>query len=105
MTKTEEMNFEILNLNKELIKENQRVVLQNEKWAKEEHKAKMEIFNLQRIKMIQEMSENIEPQALSAVKEFHELFGHPVLAMPLTPNEDRIELRIGLIQEELNELI
>lgn len=38
------------------------------------------------------------------VKEFHEFFGAPVLTEPTIPEKDRCDLRISLIQEELNEL-
>ncbi len=41
---------------------------------------------------------------LSQVKAFHELFDHPVLDTPTIPDKDRCDLRVGLIQEELNEL-
>lgn len=38
------------------------------------------------------------------VKEFHEKFKHPVLNEPTIPPKDRCQLRINLLQEELNEL-
>lgn len=41
---------------------------------------------------------------VASVKEFHELFDHPVLAAPAIPSEDRCALRVRLIQEELDEL-
>lgn len=40
---------------------------------------------------------------LERVAEFHELFGHPVLSEPTVP-VDRVELRINLLREELDEL-
>jgi len=42
--------------------------------------------------------------ALSQVKEFHKTFDVPVLKTPEIPSKERCELRISLIQEELNEL-
>lgn len=41
---------------------------------------------------------------LKQVEEFHKTFDQPVLDLPTIPNKDRCELRIKLIQEELNEL-
>ncbi len=38
------------------------------------------------------------------VKQFHEKFNHPILESPFIPDEKRCELRVNLIQEELNEL-
>jgi len=49
MEKTiEELNREILELNRDLLLDNQRVVRQNEQMAQEEHRKKMELFELQR---------------------------------------------------------
>lgn len=45
-----------------------------------------------------------EVEALKNVKEFHETFGQPVLKTPQLISKKRAELRIELIQEELNEL-
>lgn len=45
-----------------------------------------------------------EPQALNDVYEFHRTFHLPVLAKPGIPPEDRCNLRINLLQEELDEL-
>jgi predicted HAD superfamily Cof-like phosphohydrolase len=45
-----------------------------------------------------------EAQALSGVSDFHETFGLPVLDEPVIPSKARCELRISLLQEELNEL-
>ncbi len=42
--------------------------------------------------------------SLEQVKEFHKTFGHPIEEKPVIPSKDRCELRINLIQEELNEL-
>ncbi|MDX5320661.1 MAG: nucleoside triphosphate pyrophosphohydrolase family protein [Bacteroidota bacterium] len=44
------------------------------------------------------------PNSLAMVAEFHETFGHPVLNQPQIPDEKRCNLRVSLIQEELNEL-
>jgi predicted HAD superfamily Cof-like phosphohydrolase len=41
---------------------------------------------------------------LKKVKIFHETFGAPVLDKPQIPSKERCDLRISLIQEELNEL-
>lgn len=45
-----------------------------------------------------------EPKALNAVSEFHETFGLPVVDEPRIPSRERCELRINLLQEELDEL-
>ncbi len=44
------------------------------------------------------------PDALNAVKAFHTLFQHPVLDEPQIPSRKRADLRVSLLQEELNEL-
>lgn len=41
---------------------------------------------------------------LEKVELFHEVFGAPVLDKAELPSKDRVELRIRLLQEELNEL-
>lgn len=45
-----------------------------------------------------------EPAALSSVAAFHNTFHLPVLDDPIIPDAKRCELRINLLQEELNEL-
>lgn len=45
-----------------------------------------------------------EPQALNGVKDFHNLFGMPVLSEPTIPVKQRCALRISLLEEELQEL-
>lgn len=45
-----------------------------------------------------------EPSALTDVAKFHELFDLPILDKPTIPDTKRCELRISLLQEELNEL-
>lgn len=45
-----------------------------------------------------------EPQALTDVAKFMKAFTQPVLDVPTIPSADRCELRVNLIQEELNEL-
>ena len=45
-----------------------------------------------------------EPQALTDVAKFMKAFTQPVLDVPTIPSTDRCELRVDLIQEELNEL-
>lgn len=45
-----------------------------------------------------------EAEALNGVAAFHRLFKMPVLEKPAIPDEKRCELRIALLQEELDEL-
>ena len=45
-----------------------------------------------------------DPKALSDVAKFHELFNHPILKSPQIATKERCDLRVSLIQEELNEL-
>jgi len=45
-----------------------------------------------------------QPEALKMVADFHETFKHPILPEPSIPAEDRCNLRIALIAEELKEL-
>lgn len=42
--------------------------------------------------------------ALNQVAEFHKTFNAPILNEPTIPSKERCELRISLLQEELNEL-
>ncbi len=42
--------------------------------------------------------------ALNQVAEFHKTFNAPVLDQPQIPSKERCDLRISLLQEELNEL-
>ncbi len=42
--------------------------------------------------------------ALNQVNEFHKTFNVPVLENPNIPSNQRCELRVNLLQEELNEL-
>lgn len=42
--------------------------------------------------------------SLNQVAEFHETFKAPILETPQIPNKERSELRISLLQEELEEL-
>lgn len=42
--------------------------------------------------------------ALNQVAEFHKTFNAPILDTPTIPSKERCELRISLLQEELNEL-
>lgn len=42
---------------------------------------------------------------IALVREFHEVFGHPIQEAPLTPPVDRIKLRLNLIIEEQVEMI
>ena len=43
-------------------------------------------------------------QYLKSVAEFHETFKAPILENPQIPSKERCELRVSLLQEELNEL-
>ena len=45
-----------------------------------------------------------EPDSLTDVAKFHDTFGAPILDIPTIPAQDRCDLRVSLIQEELNEL-
>lgn len=45
-----------------------------------------------------------EPNGLNDVAQFHRTFGAPILDQPSIPSSDRCDLRVALIQEELNEL-
>ena len=42
--------------------------------------------------------------ALNQVAEFHKTFNAPILKSPKIPSKERCELRVSLLQEELNEL-
>jgi predicted HAD superfamily Cof-like phosphohydrolase len=42
--------------------------------------------------------------SLNQVAEFHKTFNAPILSEPQIPSNERCELRISLLQEELNEL-
>lgn len=50
------------------------------------------------------MSKFEEPKPLNDVAAFHNTFDLPILEAPIIPSADRCELRINLLQEELNEL-
>lgn len=43
-------------------------------------------------------------KALNSVAEFHSTFRHPIEKSPTIPSQQRCDLRVSLIQEELNEL-
>ncbi len=45
-----------------------------------------------------------EPNPLNDVAAFHTTFEMPIVDEPAIPNKERCELRISLLQEELNEL-
>ena len=45
-----------------------------------------------------------EANALNGVIKFHEVFKHPIHKNPGIPDRKRCDLRVELIQEELNEL-
>jgi predicted HAD superfamily Cof-like phosphohydrolase len=42
--------------------------------------------------------------SLNQVAEFHKTFNAPILDIPQIPSKQRCELRVALLQEELNEL-
>lgn len=44
-----------------------------------------------------------EPNGLNDVAKFHKVFGLPVIDSPSIPDHDRCQLRISLLQEELDE--
>ncbi len=48
------------------------------------------------------LMEKIDP--LNQVAEFHKTFNAPILDQPQIPSKERCELRVSLLQEELNEL-
>jgi len=50
------------------------------------------------------MSDYKEPNGLNDVAKFHETFSLPIEHQPIIPDEKRCELRVSLLQEELNEL-
>ena len=45
-----------------------------------------------------------QPDALNLVAEFHKTFKHPIITSPEIPSENRCQLRVALIAEELKEL-
>lgn len=45
-----------------------------------------------------------EPNSFAMVREFHQVFGHPVGDKPIVPDDDRQRLRLSLILEEAMEL-
>ena len=44
-------------------------------------------------------------KTIEQVSEFHKTFDAPILESPGIPSQDRCELRVSLMQEELNEII
>lgn len=46
----------------------------------------------------------IQPDTLNQVAEFHRTFDHPILLVPMIPDEKRCKLRVAFISEELKEL-
>ncbi|MBL7871760.1 MAG: nucleoside triphosphate pyrophosphohydrolase family protein [Cyclobacteriaceae bacterium] len=45
-----------------------------------------------------------QPDSLNLVAEFHKTFKHPILENPEIPSENRCNLRVSLLAEELKEL-
>jgi predicted HAD superfamily Cof-like phosphohydrolase len=50
------------------------------------------------------MLNNNYMKAIEQVSEFHKTFNAPILDKPQIPSRDRCDLRVNLLQEELNEL-
>jgi len=50
------------------------------------------------------MSTFKEPNGLNDVAKFHDTFSLPIEEKPIIPSSKRCELRVSLLQEELNEL-
>jgi predicted HAD superfamily Cof-like phosphohydrolase len=50
------------------------------------------------------MSTYKEPNGLNDVAKFHDTFSLPIEERPIIPHAKRCELRVSLLQEELNEL-
>lgn len=45
-----------------------------------------------------------QPDSLNLVAEFHKTFKHPILPKPAIPDENRCNLRVALLAEELKEM-
>ena len=45
-----------------------------------------------------------EPNTLEAVAQFHKVFQCPILQQPAIPSEDRCEIRVALLNEEIQDL-
>lgn len=45
-----------------------------------------------------------EPSALNDVSKFHETFNLPIISDPVIPSNERCDLRMNLLEEELKEL-
>ena len=45
-----------------------------------------------------------QPESLSMVAQFHNVFKHPILNTPQLPDDKRCKLRVSLLTEELKEL-
>jgi predicted HAD superfamily Cof-like phosphohydrolase len=45
-----------------------------------------------------------EPRPLNQVAEFHATFHHPIVEKPAIPSDERCQLRVSLLAEELKEL-
>jgi len=60
------------------------------------------------VSQIQELATIIESKLnmnyIGMVKQFHETFKHPIEQTPIVPDYNRCQLRVELLQEELNEL-
>lgn len=50
------------------------------------------------------MSDNVKRSYLQQVSEFHKLFNAPILSDPAIPPKDRQDLRVSLLEEEVDEL-
>jgi predicted HAD superfamily Cof-like phosphohydrolase len=43
-------------------------------------------------------------KSIELVREFHEVFGHPIASAPCVPPMDRVNFRVAFIKEEMSEL-
>lgn len=102
---TEQLNKEVLLLNRQLLEKNTAVVTRNGEMAEEEHIKKMQLYELQNQKLLSELGKQVNPSSIEAVGEFHRLFGAPIHRQPTVPSEDRQKLRCTLLLEEVTELI
>lgn len=101
MNEIEKNNLEVLEVTKK-IQDNQLLIQQRqEDRSQEEHSLKMAILRGQ---YQEQVFQKVEPSALTEVEKFHDLFGHPILYSPALPSQDRLDLRINLMQEELDEI-
>lgn len=106
MSELEKLNMEVLEGAKRVQEEQLAMHKRAEERAIKEHNLKIDLLHAELGKhKLPKHNKIIDPEALTAVEKFHNLFGHPVLLYsPSLPGEDRLKLRINLLQEELKEL-